>query len=407
MQHTKNPYVRALIHLFLIGWTIYSVTPFVMSIITSLQLTRDATARRPKFLAQEILDNNVLIAVVLFLLVLAAYWLYERFRGLDEVENPERQSWTSRYGAVLIAAGVIAVGFVLLTNSVAERHVYSSTFQNYQKLWLTATPEEFAPYGIGLIGLTIVLLIVAFNVKRIAYGQTYVYFTIVAIIVATIVILPSLVKFAEFYDYFLNSVIVTVGTVAISISIGCLAGYGLARYAGIAGVAILFAALAFRALPRMAFILPYYYFAQVTGLYDTYALLIITFVAINQPFTIWMLRSFFMEVPREIEEAAMIDGCNRLTGFIRVIVPISWPGIITTSLFTLLLAYNEFLLARLLTSSLWTLPVGISRFTSGEDIRLITLSNASAVSITLPIVVLIIFFQRNLVKGLAGGAVKG
>ena len=157
----------------------------------------------------------------------------------------------------------------------------------------------------------------------------------------------------------------------------------------------------------MAFILPYYYFAQVTGLYDTYALLIITFVAINQPFTIWMLRSFFMEVPREIEEAAMIDGCNRLTGFIRVIVPISWPGIITTSLFTLLLAYNEFLLARLLTSSLWTLPVGISRFTSGEDIRLITLSNASAVSITLPIVVLIIFFQRNLVKGLAGGAVKG
>ena len=406
MQHTRNPYLRALIHLFLIGWTIYSVTPFVMSIITSLQLTRDATARRPKFLAQEILDNNVLIAVVLFLLVLAAYWLYERFRGLDE-EKMQRQSWTSRYGPVAIAAGVVSIGFVLLTNSVPERHIYSTTFQSYQKLWLTATPEEFAPYGIGLIVLAIVLLVVAFNVKRIAYGQSYVYFTIVAIIVATIVLLPSLVNFAEFYDYFLNSVIVTVGTVAISISIGCLAGYGLARYAGIAGVVILFAALAFRALPRMAFILPYYYFAQVTGLYDTYALLIITFVAINQPFTIWMLRSFFMEVPREIEEAAMIDGCNRLTGFLRVIVPISWPGIITTSLFTLLLAYNEFLLARLLTSSLWTLPVGISRFTSGEDIRLITLSNASAVSITLPIVVLIIFFQRNLVKGLAGGAVKG
>jgi multiple sugar transport system permease protein len=142
-------------------------------------------------------------------------------------------------------------------------------------------------------------------------------------------------------------------------------------------------------------------------LYDTYFLLIITFVAINQPFTIWMLRSFFMDIPKELEEAALIDGCNRLTAFLRVILPISWPGIITTALFTLLLAYNEFLLARLLTSTLWTMPVGISRFTSGEDIRLLPLSNASAVSITIPIIFIIIFFQRNLIKGLAGGAVKG
>ena len=406
MQHTRNPLVRSLIHLFLIAWAIYSVTPFVMSIITSLQLTRDATGRRPRFMAQEILDNNVLIAVVFFLLTMAAYWLYLKMRGSDN-ETAKGLSRSGQYGFVAIVAGIIAIGFVLLTNSVADRHIYSTTFQNYQKLWLSVTPEEFAPYGIGLVVLAIVLLAAAFNVKRIPVGESYVFFTIVAVIVATIVILPDLVRFAEFYDYFLNSVIVTVGTVAISISIGCLAGYGLARYSGIGGVVILFAALAFRALPRMAFILPYYFFAQVTGLYDTYFLLIITFVAINQPFTIWMLRSFFMDIPREIEEAAMIDGCNRLTGFIRVIIPISWPGIITTSLFSLLLAYNEFLLARLLTSSLWTLPVGISRFTSGEDIRLITLSNASAVSITLPIVVLIIFFQRNLVKGLAGGAVKG
>ena len=406
MQHTRNPLVRSLIHLFLIAWAIYSVTPFVMSIITSLQLTRDATGRRPRFMAQEILDNNVLIALVFFLLTMAAYWLYLKMRGSDN-ETAKGLSRSGQYGFVAIVAGIIAIGFVLLTNSVADRHIYSTTFQNYQKLWLSVTPEEFAPYGIGLVVLAIVLLAAAFNVKRIPVGESYVFFTIVAVIVATIVILPDLVRFAEFYDYFLNSVIVTVGTVAISISIGCLAGYGLARYSGIGGVVILFAALAFRALPRMAFILPYYFFAQVTGLYDTYFLLIITFVAINQPFTIWMLRSFFMDIPREIEEAAMIDGCNRLTGFIRVIIPISWPGIITTSLFTLLLAYNEFLLARLLTSSLWTLPVGISRFTSGEDIRLITLSNASAVSITLPIVVLIIFFQRNLVKGLAGGAVKG
>lgn len=399
MQQTKNPYIRALVHLFLVGWALYSVVPFAMSIITSLQLTKDATAREPRFLAQAILDNNVLLAVIFFVLVFGGYWLFTSIRG--------GRATLRQYGFVGGLAGILSVGFVLLTNSVDDDQIFNVTYKNYQELWLSVDPEVFAPVAFGLFVIIVILAIVALNVRRFPFNQSYVYLSIVGVIVLTIFVLPNIVRFAEFYDFFLNSVVVTVGTVAISITIGCFAGYGLARYSGIAGVMILFAALAFRALPRMAFILPYYFFAQVTGLYDTYPLLIITFVAINQPFTIWMLRSFFMEIPREVEEAAMIDGCNRMMAFIRVIVPISWPGIITTSLFTLLLAYNEFLLARLLTSTLWTLPVGISRFTSGEDVRLITLSNASAVSITIPIVILIIFFQRNLVKGLAGGAVKG
>lgn len=76
--------------------------------------------------------------------------------------------------------------------------------------------------------------------------------------------------------------------------------------------------------PRLAFILPYYWIGSATNLLDTHILVIITLVAVNQPFTIWMLRSFFMEIPRELEQAAMIDGCNRLTAFTRVIVPIIW-----------------------------------------------------------------------------------
>ncbi|NUQ36797.1 MAG: carbohydrate ABC transporter permease [Caldilineales bacterium] len=207
--------------------------------------------------------------------------------------------------------------------------------------------------------------------------------------------------------YFLNTVIVTVGTVVVSISIGCLAGYGLARYAGMAGVVILVAALGFRALPRLAFILPYFWIGSATNLLDTHLLLILTLVAVNQPFTIWMLRSFFMDIPKELEEAAMVDGCNRLTAFARVIVPIMWPGIISTALFSLLLAYNEFLLVRILAQTNWTLPVAISRFTGGEDPRHLTLAAASAVSATIPIVLVILFFQKNLVKGLAAGAVKG
>ena len=103
----------------------------------------------------------------------------------------------------------------------------------------------------------------------------------------------------------------------------------------------------------------------------------------------------------------MVDGASRFTAFRKVVIPIMWPGIISTALFSLLLAYNEFLLVRLLTQTNWTLPVAISRFTGGEDPRHLTLAAAAAVSATIPIVVVILFFQKNLVKGLAAGAVKG
>ncbi len=399
MQKSKNPYVRGAIHLLLIGWVIYSVAPFVWAVIGSFQRTVDATARQPRFMPQSIIENSIPIAIFLAVIVLTGYWWAAQ-------SNHTRMSLRNNVFALLLVT-IVSGGFLVFVNSLTNNQTFPARWDNYQEIWLSVTPEEFAPVGLGLIGLIVALVVIGVSARRFPRYQTRIYFGITAVIVGVILWLPTVVQFAEFYDYFQNSVIVTVGTVVISISIGCLAGYGLARYSGLSGVIILFAALAFRALPRMAFILPYYYFSQISGLYDTYPLLIITFVAINQPFTIWMLRSFFMEIPRELEEAAMIDGCNRLTAFIRVIIPIVWPGIITTSLFTLLLAYNEFLLARLLTSSLWTLPVGISRFTSGEDTRLIPLSNASAVSITIPLVILIIFFQRYLIKGLAGGAVKG
>lgn len=285
---------------------------------------------------------------------------------------------------------------------------FEATAKNYTELWLNMPLKDFAPYGIGLLALIAILVAVGVlskNWRRVS--RPTVSAAIVAVFVAALVLLPRLANMAEFYGYFLNSVIVTVGTLVLSISIGCLGGYGLARYSGVLGVVILVAALGFRALPRMAFVLPYYFLGQMSGLYDTHLLLILVLVAVNQPFTIWMLRSFFMEIPREIEEAAMMDGAGRLQSFLRVIVPITWPGIITTSLFTLLLAYNEFLLARILTQSNWTLPVAIAAYTSGEDASHLTLAAAGSVSITLPIIFVIIFFQKYLIKGLASGAVKG
>ena len=336
---------------------------------------------------------------------------------MERVKNP-----FLRFGIYVILIGwilysIIPFGWTVLTSikrpidanaRVPKIIGFQATPNNYTELWLNEPLKDFAPFGIGLLALILVLIVVAVlskNWQRVS--RPAVAAAIVIVLVGALLLLPKLTNMAEFYGYFLNSIIVTVGTVVISISIGCLGGYGLARYTGILSVVILVAALAFRALPRMAFVLPYYFLGQMTGLYDTYLLLIMTLVAVNQPFTLWMLRSFFMEVPREIEEAAMMDGAGRLQSFLRVIVPITWPGIITTGLFTLLLAYNEFLLARILTQSKWTLPVAIAAYTSGEDASHLTVAAAGSISITLPIIFVIIVFQKYLVKGLASGAVKG
>ena len=296
---------------------------------------------------------------------------------------------------------------VLDANSFPPLLFFTPTFDNYTQLWLDKIPETFPPQLFALLTILVGLLFVAIFVRRLPFSRAILYWGIAGLVVLSLWTIPQVVSVAEFYGYFVNTLIITTGTVAVSISIGCLAGYGLARFAGIEGVIILVTALSFRALPRIAFVLPYYWLGSMTGLRDTYFLVIICLVAVNQPFTIWMLRSFFMEIPREIEEAAMMDGAGRLESFLRVIIPITWPGIISTALFTVLLAYNEFMLVLVLTQSNWTLPVAMAQFTGGEDPGYITMASAAAVSATIPIVILIIFFQKQLVKGLAAGAVKG
>lgn len=334
---------------------------------------------------------------------------------MEKIQNP--------FGRILVHAALILFAIYSIipffwttlqsfknlrdANSRTPKIFFTPTWENYQELWLRSVPENGATIAYFILLTVVVLICLLLFAQYIPVNNGFVYIFVVGAFALLLWGIPQLVDTAKFYDYFINTLIVTVGTVTISISIGCLAGYSLARYAGIASVVILIAALAFRALPRLAFILPYYWIGNTTNLLDTRILVIITLVAVNQPFTIWMLRSFFMDIPRELEESAMVDGCNRFTAFSRVIIPIMWPGIISTALFSLLLAYNEFLLVRLLTQTKWTLPVAISRFTGGEDPRHLTLAAASAVSATIPIVLVILFFQKNLVKGLAAGAVKG
>ncbi len=284
---------------------------------------------------------------------------------------------------------------------------FEPTFEHYSELWLDKVPDNFAVLVFGIIAVFVTLILFSVLGKHLSISSVVVKLIILGTIVLTLWSIPLFVKTAEFYDYFVNTIIVAVGTVIISIGIASLSGYALSRYVGIAGVVLLILALAFRSLPRMAFGLPYFWMGQISGLYDSNFLVIIALAAVNQPFAIYMLRSFFMDIPREIEEAAMIDGASRFEAFIRVIVPIMWPGIIATSLFTLVLVYHEFLLVRILTLKNWTLAVAMQQYLGGiSDSGSLPLKSAAAVSAALPLLIVILFYQKHLIKGLTAGAVK-
>ena len=211
-----------------------------------------------------------------------------------------------------------------------------------------------------------------------------------------------------FYRNFLNTALVTVGTVTISLTVGCLAGYALSRYRGALGFWLLFVALVFRAIPHSSLLPSFFTMFDALGIRNTYFALIFVLVAINQPFTIWMLRSFFINIPSELDEAAMVDGCSRFQAFRNVIIPVMWPGVVTTGLFSFLLAYNDFLLSSALTNAeKMTMPAAIANAISAESEALLMQGVAGAVSITIPLIILIVFFQKQIVGGLTQGAVKG
>ena len=211
-----------------------------------------------------------------------------------------------------------------------------------------------------------------------------------------------------FAHNFFNTVVVTTGTVVISLSVGCLAGYAFSRYRGALGFWLLLIALVFRALPHSTLLPSFLAMFEFLGITNTYLSLILVLVAINQPFTIWMLRSFFASIPPELDEAAQVDGCTRLQAFRRVIIPVMWPGVVTTGLFSFLLAYNDFLLSSALTNAeKMTMPAAIASAIGAESEALLMQGVAGAVSITLPLILLIAVFQKQLVSGLTQGAVKG
>jgi multiple sugar transport system permease protein len=213
----------------------------------------------------------------------------------------------------------------------------------------------------------------------------------------------------EFWRAVINTGIVTVCVTVISLTLGTLGGYALARSGHRYAFWILIAALIFRAMPHITlvsgYLLPFFQL-NVWGHLPTS---IIVLVAINQPFTLWMLHSFFLSIPKDLDESAMVDGCSRFEAFRRVIIPVMWPGVITTGLFSFLLAYNDFAVtSMLLSQDNQTMVPKISSFLgSVQEQGNVMFAVAAVVSATVPLFILVLFFQRQIVSGLTAGAVKG
>jgi len=213
----------------------------------------------------------------------------------------------------------------------------------------------------------------------------------------------------EFWRSVINTGIVCFFVVCSSLTIGTLGGYALSRSGYRYTFWLLIIALIFRAMPPITlvsgYMLPFFEW-NVWGILPT---TIIVLVAINQPFTLWMLHSFFQNIPKELDESARVDGCTQFQAFRHVIVPVMWPGVITTGLFSFLLAYNDFAVtSMLLSEENRTMVPAIAAFLgSTYNEGQIMFAVAAVVSATAPLFFLVMFFQRQIVAGLTHGAVKG
>ena len=209
-------------------------------------------------------------------------------------------------------------------------------------------------------------------------------------------------------EYFRNSLIISVTSTAIALAIGMAGGYAFARFRFKAKSSIFLGLMLTRTVPGIALSLPLFFVYSKLGIIDTHFGLIMAYVALNVPFTIWLIDGFFRQVPKDLAEAAQIDGCTRWQAFWQVEFPLAGPGIASAGIFAFLTSWNEFALASQLTRSVnsKTLPVGLLDYTAEFTIDWRGMC-ALAVIMIVPALVLTFIVQKHLVSGLTSGAVKG
>jgi multiple sugar transport system permease protein len=217
-------------------------------------------------------------------------------------------------------------------------------------------------------------------------------------------------KQSVFTSALVNSIGIALISTFIAVLLASAAAYAIARLEFPGKTVILTAALAIAIFPSIAIVGPLYDMWRNLGLYDTWPGLIIPYMTFTLPLAIYVLSAFFREIPWELEQAAQIDGATPFQAFTKVIAPLAAPGVFTTAILVFIFAWNDFVFAVSLTSTsaAQTVPAAISQFPGASQFTAPTGSiAAAAIIVTIPIVIMVLFFQRRIVAGLTAGAVKG
>ena len=211
----------------------------------------------------------------------------------------------------------------------------------------------------------------------------------------------------KFVSYFMNSLTIALGTTFLALVLGSFAGYGFARFKFRGSFGLRMSSLIPQMLPPITIIVPLYVLFNTLGLIDTRSGLVISYLTFTIPLSIWMMTGFFSDVPVELEESAMIDGCTRLQAFFRINLRIVTPGLAATAILCFLYCWNEFLYAVILSGrDARTLPVSITSFMTNKAILWGRIAAAGSL-VLVPTLIFALAAQRYLIRGLSKGAVKG
>lgn len=210
-----------------------------------------------------------------------------------------------------------------------------------------------------------------------------------------------------FPRYFANSLVVALATTAVTVAVAAMGAYSIVRYqhwlSTLLARAILFAYL----FPRILLVIPFFILLLQIGLVNTRTGLTVSHVVFTLPFALWFLVGYFKTIPREVEEAARIDGAANITIFLRIVLPLARPGLVAAAIFTFINSWNEFLFALVLTTAqdVQTISVGLYGLVGGETMEWGQMLAASTLVI-LPVLIFFLLIQRNLAEGLTGGAIR-
>jgi ABC-type glycerol-3-phosphate transport system permease component len=219
---------------------------------------------------------------------------------------------------------------------------------------------------------------------------------------------PSSAPAQHFVAWFVNSVVVSVSTTVISVAVSTLAAYSLTRFRFPGQAVVPYLSLLGYMVPSIIYVFPLFLLIVSLGLADRLPSLVLGYLSITLPFCMWLMWAFLRSIPLEIEEAGLTDGASRFQVFRLIVLPLAVPGMIATSIFSFIVAWNDYLIARIFINSVTQLPltVGVMHFFEGVHVDW-GLMMAAAVLMTVPLAVLFAFVQRHLIVGFGAGAVKG